>query len=224
VPRGAAGDESRLRPWREARRRGNFPRMARLITRTRVDRPRGRPWHAGVAALCVSLGASLGGCGSWRHIVAEPAPGSMAPALDPATGDTVTATAVGMFGRPLGAAVRVRFRPASSLLVARRRDGESEEQVLDGVRELTGRLRASRGDTLFLAVSAVSDARGRMVFPGGEDELWWVRVQRAPDVRIDLLSRNPTRTELVANTVVIGVVWAGLGVAVACLVTRCGED
>ena len=181
--------------------------------------PAGRASRLSVVTLCLALAA----CGGWRGLAGEPAPGVLPPAFDPATGDTVTATAVGMFGRPLGAAVRVRFRPAGSLLIARRRGGTAQERVLDGVRELSGRLRASRGDTLFLAVTAVSDGSGRHVFPSGEDELWWARVARAPDVRVDLLSRNPRRTEYVTNAIVIGAVWAGLGFAVWCLVSRCGD-
>jgi hypothetical protein len=119
--------------------------------------------------------------------------------------------------------VRVRFQPAGSLLIARRAEAATQERVLDGVRELTGRLRASRGDTLFLSVTAVSDAHGRTVFPSAEEELWWARVNRSSEVRIDLLSRNPTRTEYVTNAIVIGAVWAGLGLAAWCLVARCGE-
>ena len=173
-------------------------------------------------AAVVSL-LALAACGGWRRLAGEPAPRALAPAIDPTTGDTVAATAIGTFGRPLGAAVRVRFRPAGSLLIARRQRAGAEERVLDGVRELTGRLRASRGDTLFLSVTAVSDADGRHLFPSGEEELWWARVHRAPDVRVDLLSRNPTRTEYVTNALVIGAVWAGLGVSVWCLVARCGN-
>ena len=179
----------------------------------------GRAARLSLVTVCLALGA----CGGSRGRAGEPAPSALPPAFDPATGDTVAATAVGVFGRPLGAAVRVRFRPAGSLLIARRRGGTVEERVLDGVREVSGRLRASRADTLFLSVAAVSDASGRHVFPSGEGELWWARIQRAPDVRVDLLSRNPRRTEYVTNTIVIGAVWAGLGFSIWCLVSRCGD-
>ena len=146
------------------------------------------------------------------------------PPIDPETGRPVTPAATG-WAEPLGAALRVRYDPVRDVRMARVDSSVGGPAVLDttlcGVSELYGRLRASAGDTLWLAVTMANDAAGQGLLARRRGVEWTARVERREDIDIKLLSAHPERAERVAGGAVLGAAGGALLVSIYCALRRC---
>ena len=144
--------------------------------------------------------------------------------IDPETGRPVPPAAKG-WAEPLGAALRIRYEPVREVRMARVDSAFGGRAVLDstlsGVSELYGRLSASAGDTLWLAVSSANDAAGQSLLLRRRGVEWTARIERREDIDIALLSAHPDRAERVAGGAVLGAAGGALLVSIVCAIRRC---
>jgi hypothetical protein len=126
--------------------------------------------------------------------------------------------------RGAGASIAVAFAPARDVAVGGGMGGVAAETTwVRGAISLLGRVTATRGDTLLLAVSEGRGTAGVATFPARWEPV--AEVVQGPGVAVHLLSRAPVATNNAAVGALLGAVVATtafvLAVLLYCSNQRC---
>ena len=145
-------------------------------------------------------------------------------AVGAAASNAAARRAEGTEPRGAGAAVAVAFAPARDVAVVRGVSGAPAETTwVRGAISLLGRVAATHGDTLRLAVSEGRGTAGVATFPAGWEPI--VEIVPGPGVAVRVLSKAPAVTDSAAVGALIGAVVATtafvLFVLVYCSNRRC---